>query len=195
MSNWTGTPYPLVSPRQKFSEIFLSIKISTNSCFSRFRCGIFKKKIIFFGLPGSFTYPRVRDGAGGNVQFRKLCVFLLFPLFWGCCAGIVSETSPLDGADIEGNSVRARTRKNSERKLAPRGQEAPRTPGGAHTTHHTDYNTPRLPQETTPHSRGHPLHFLTQNSGRIGWSKILALFSSRKAIKPNQKLSHKSRFK
>ena len=40
--------------------------------------------------------------AGGNVQFGKLCVFLLFPLFWGCCAGIVSETSPLDGANIEG---------------------------------------------------------------------------------------------
>ena len=133
----------------------------------------------------------MRDGAGGNVQFRKLCVFLLFPLFWGCCAGIVSETSPLDGADIEGNSVRARTRKNSERKLAPRGQEAPRTPGGAHTTHHTDYNTPRLPQETTPHSRGHPLHFLTQNSGRIVWSEILAYFFKAESDKTKPKaLTH-----
>ena len=45
---------------------------------------------------------RARAVAGGNVQFGKLCVFLLFPLFWGCCAGIVSETSPLDGANIEG---------------------------------------------------------------------------------------------
>ena len=168
-----------LSPCVTSAEIFRNFSLNQNLykfVFFAFPVWYIFLKIIFFDLPGSFTYPRVRDGASGNVQFRKLCVFLLFPLFWGCCAGIVSETSPLDGANIEGNSVRARTRKNSERKLAPRGQESELTPGGAHTTHHTDYNTPRLPQETTPHSRGHPLDFLTQNSGRILWSKILALF-------------------